>query len=142
MTCVLALTVGSLIKNGWVLGVTESVVLSVAVGMAVDFTVHYGHAYTHAISNSQFTKLGRQERVAIALTQMGPTITMGATTTLVAGCVLMLSDVLFYHNFGVFLVLCMFLSWALSTFYFMSILSILGPEPGSSGDPAPAPHQS
>jgi hypothetical protein len=126
MACVLALTVGSLIRTGWVLGVTESVVISVAVGMAVDFTVHYGHAYMHA--GSSHSKMTRKGRVVTALTKMGPTISMGALTTLVAGCVLMLSGVLFYHQFGVFLALCMFLSWGFSTFYFLSILTLVGPE--------------
>jgi hypothetical protein len=151
---ILMLTVGVLIQVGWVLGVTESVVMSVAAGMAVDFTVHYGHAY----ANGSHGKHGRLERLVGALTEMGvvrqchtchvllvriftlslsfcvccmlraQSISMGAITTFVAGLVLLASTVHFFFNFGVFLSLCMFLSWTYSSLYYLSILSLIGPE--------------
>jgi len=63
-----------------------------------------------------------------SLTDMGVSITMGALTTLAAACSLMFSTLHFYYNFGAFLSLCMVLSWSYAGFFFLGILSLIGPE--------------
>jgi predicted RND superfamily exporter protein len=122
---ILATVVGALACDGWQLGVTESVVMSIAVGMAVDFVVHYGYAFVHS------ERVGRAARVADSMEQMGVSLAMGALTTLTAGLMLLPSKVLFYWQFGVFLALTMAVSWFFANFFFMPLLSFVGPVEGS-----------
>ena len=107
----------------WKLHITESVTLAIAVGMSVDFTVHFGVSYLHSRRS-----LPRAERVKVALTEMGVSVTVAAGTTLVAGVFMTFAKVLFYVQFGTFLALIMLWSWALAVWYFMAMVAARGPE--------------
>ena len=114
-------TVASLVLLGWELNVVESVTISVAIGLSIDFTLHYGMSYRLA------PDLHRQMRVVSALCRVGNPVTMAAVTSFLAGIFLLASTVLAYQQLGVFLILVMLISWFFSTFYFNSLLAILGP---------------
>ena len=119
---ILLVVVGFLVLDGWKLNITESVTLAIAVGMSVDFTVHFGVSYLHSARG-----LPRAERVKIALTEMGVSVTVAAGTTLVAGVFMTFAQVLFYVQFGTFLALIMLFSWAFAVWYFMAMMAAAGP---------------
>lgn len=55
---------------------------------------------------------------------------MGAFTTFVAGALMFSSAVLAYLQIGIFLVLVTTVSWLYATFFFQSLLSLMGPQNG------------
>eukprot|EP00937_MAST-01D_sp_MAST-1D-sp2_P000052 g52.t1 len=120
---ILSCVCGLLVNEGWELGVMESVCFMAAVGMCVDFVVHYTHAYTHS------TMRHRHGRMADSLQQMGLSLFCGMLTTFLAGLVLRsFTNTLFNHQFGLFLMLCMSMSYIFATFFLLPLLSIIGPE--------------
>ncbi|CAK8680526.1 unnamed protein product [Clavelina lepadiformis] len=116
-------TLASLVLMGWELNVLESITVSIAVGLSVDFTAHYAIAYIVAKPNHD-----RQQRVEYAASRLGPAITLAALTTFVAGAGMIPASVLAYVRFGVFLMIIMTLSWLLSCYFFLGLLSVFGPE--------------
>ena len=119
-------TVAILVLLGWELNILESVTISIAVGLSIDFTLHYAMAYRLA------PHLERELRVLTSLSRMGSPVAMAALTTFLAGLVMMPSTVLAYRKLGTFLMVIMSMSWAFATFFFQSLLRILGP-PGGFG---------
>ncbi|XP_030553961.1 protein dispatched isoform X2 [Drosophila novamexicana] len=115
-------TVAVLILLGWRLNILESIAVSTAIGLAVDFSLHYGIHYRLSPS---------KERIAatqFALSRIiGPTV-MAATTTGVAGGIMMASNILPYIQIGIFLVVVMATSWFYATFFLMSLLKVAGPQ--------------
>jgi len=55
---------------------------------------------------------------------------MAATTTGLAGGIMMASNILPYIQIGVFLVVVMIVSWFYATFFLMSLLRVAGPQHG------------
>nr|CAB3238098.1 protein dispatched homolog 1-like [Phallusia mammillata] len=123
VACVIFVTAASLVLLGWELNVLESVTISIAVGLAVDFTAHYAIAYIVAPSSGD-----RQQRVEFAASRMGAAISMAALTTFIAGAGLLPSNVLAYNHFGVFIMLVMAASWLYSNYFFLPVLSAIGPQ--------------
>lgn len=117
-------TIAILILLGWKLNVLESVAVSTAIGLAVDFSLHYSVQYRLS------PEPNRKSSARFSLSRMiGPTA-MAATTTGVAGAFMLPSNVLAYIQIGTFLVVVMTISWVYSTFFLMSLLSVIGPEYG------------
>ncbi|XP_034128147.1 protein dispatched [Drosophila guanche] len=117
-------TVAVLILLGWQLNILESIAVSTAIGLAVDFSLHYGIHYRMSpikerIAATQFVL----SRI------IGPTV-MAATTTGLAGGIMMASNILPYIQIGVFLLVVMIISWLYATFFLMSLLRVAGPQHG------------
>ena len=122
---IICVTVSSLVLLGWELDILESITVSIAVGLSVDYTAHYAIAYLQAKPRDD-----RYRRVELAVSRTGPAIALAALTTLVAGLGLLPASVLIYYKFGVFLMLTTASSWLLSTYFFIPLLSIAGPQEG------------
>lgn len=122
VTLTILATIASLVLLGWKLNVLESIAVSTAIGLAVDFTLHFGVNYCL----SPLTD--RVSAVRYSLSRMiGPTI-MAAVTTGAAGAFMIPSSVLAYTQIGSFLLIVMSISWLYGTFFFASILCVIGPQ--------------
>jgi hypothetical protein len=121
ITGILGSTIAILVEEGWRLSILESVVFSVAVGLSIDFCVHYSWSILLTIRRTSDPR----EIVTTALTEMGPSVLMGASTTLIAGFILLLCETMFFLRFGVFLIVCMSLSWFWSSFFLMALVAVL-----------------
>jgi hypothetical protein len=115
-------TIAVLTLLGWSLNVLESAIITVSIGLAVDFTLHYGVAYK--LSAEPF----RVDKVRDALKSVGAPVTMGATATFLAGVSMLFSHVLAHIQIGIFLLTLTAISWAFSTFFFCSVLAVIGTE--------------
>lgn len=115
--------VGTLVLLGWKLNILESVAVSTAIGLSVDFSLHYGVQYRYSKASD------RQSSTRFALRMIGPTV-MAALTSIVSGALMLPSSVLAYIQIGVFLLVAMTISWIYSTFFLMSLLSVMGPQFG------------
>ncbi|XP_076442928.1 protein dispatched homolog 1-like isoform X2 [Babylonia areolata] len=124
IACIIMVTLASLVLLGWELNILESVVITVAIGMSIDYTLHYAVAYRLA------PDLDREMRVASSISRMGSPVAMAAVTTFAAGAFLMPSTVLVYRKFGTFLMLLVSVGWVYSTFFFQSLLRLMGPQGG------------
>lgn len=124
ITACIFVTVASLVLLGWELNILESVTISIAVGLSIDFTLHYGMAYRLS------PDLDREMRVVCATSRMGSPVAMAALTTFLAGALIMPSVILAYQKLGIFLMLVMSISWIYSTFFYQSLLRIIGPQGG------------
>ncbi|KZC07514.1 Protein dispatched [Dufourea novaeangliae] len=114
-------TVAGLILLGWKLNVLESVAVSTAIGLTVDFSLHYVVSYRACTSKK------KEDRVKIALSQMGGPTLMAALTSGAAGALMLPSYVLAYIQIGIFLLLVMGISWTYATFFLCPLLAIIGP---------------
>lgn len=119
-------TVAILVLIGWELNVLESVTISVAVGLSIDYSLHYGMAYRLS------PDLDRHTRVVDAIKNISSPVSMAAATTFLVGACLMPSTVLAYRQLGIFLMIVISVSWTYATFFFQSLLLIVGPK-GSFG---------
>lgn len=119
-------TVAILVLIGWELNVLESVTISVAVGLSIDYSLHYGMAYRLS------PDLDRRVRVVDAIKNISSPVAMAAATTFLVGACLMPSTVLAYRQLGIFLMIVISVSWTYATFFFQSLLLIIGPK-GSFG---------
>lgn len=116
--------VACIVLMNWELNVLESVVITVAVGLSIDFTLHYGVAYKLA------PDLDRQNRAYCSFIRVGSVIFVAGLSSFVAGVFMLPSVTLVYHKFGIFLVLVISISWVYSTFFFQSLLNVIGPQGG------------
>lgn len=124
ISCIIVVTVGSLVLLGWKLNVLESTTVSIAIGLAVDLTLHYGVAYRLSPQED------RDSSIIFTLSRVGSPVAMAAFTTFMAGALVFPSIVLAYLQIGTFLVILMAISWLYSTFFFLSLLSAAGPRNG------------
>lgn len=121
---IMLVTVGAIVLMGWELNVLESVIITVAVGLSIDHTLHYGVAYRLA------PDLDRFNRALSSLKTVGSVICMASLTTFLAGVFMLASVTLVYQKFGIFLILVISVSWLYSTFFFQSLLNVIGPQGG------------
>lgn len=122
--------VGCLVLEGWQLNINESITLSVAVGMSVDFTAHLSHAYVRAGEAATGTRRSRVERVILAQTEMGVSVSTAALTTALAGTSMMFATVQLFYQFGMFLQLTMLFGWFYAVCFFGACCAIMGTEDG------------
>ena len=94
ITCILGWTVTVCIWEGWHLSILESIVFSVAVGLSVDFCVHYGWATLLSLRSGE--TCSKRKLLVTSLSEMGGSVTMGSGTTVVAGCVMLMCQTLFF----------------------------------------------
>jgi hypothetical protein len=113
-------TVAVLTIFGWTLNILESAIVTLAIGLAVDFALHYGIAYKTARG------VTRRDKVEAAVKSVGVPVAMGALTTFLAGLAMLPSRVLAHVQIGIFLVVLMATSWALSTFFLVPLLAAFG----------------
>lgn len=115
-------SIAALVLLKWKLNILESIATNTAIGLGIDFVLHYALNY-------QMSELkDRKSATQYALSHMiGPTL-MAAITTAIAGVFMVFSSVLAYIQIGIFLLIVMTISWLYATFFFTSILWVLGPE--------------
>lgn len=118
----LACVLGCIPLLGWKLGTIESISLTIVIGLSVDYVVHLAHSYRGSKS------LKRNDRVYDMVAEMGSTVIGGAVTSIGASLFLFGCMLQFFGKFGIFICLtCLFaILWSL--FFFVPILSVLGPE--------------
>ncbi|XP_072018743.1 protein dispatched homolog 1-like [Amphiura filiformis] len=124
-------TIGSLILLGWQLNIFESVIITLSVGLSVDFTIHYAVAYNLAQHQS------RIEKTRVALRTLSGALSIAALSTFIAGALMLLANVYVYVQLGTFLVLVMSISWVYSTFFFLSLCALIGPQGNVGRIPLP-----
>jgi hypothetical protein len=121
---VMFVTIASLTLLGWELNILESVVITVAVGLSIDFTLHMGVSFRNS------PDLSKDMRIVNTTSKLGGVVTMAATTTFLAGALMMPSTVLAYQKFGTFLMIVISTSWLYAVFFFQSLLCVFGPHGG------------
>jgi predicted RND superfamily exporter protein len=109
---------------GWEMGIGETICIIVVIGVSVDYSVHLAHAYNHSAAAT------RQEKVKAASSSMGISLLGGLATTIGASLFLAFADVLFFKNFGIFLVVTVIISIIASFGFLMPLLLLVGPEEG------------
>lgn len=119
---VMLVTLAVLVVLGWHLNILESIVVTSAIGLAVDLTLHYAVAYTKAPP-------GKRKAAAVwALTRLGSPVLMTTLTTLAAAVAMLPATVLAYIHIATFLIIIALTSFLYSTFFFLPMMSIIGPE--------------
>ena len=131
----IAAIVGSVLgaaeRQGWALGVAESIAAVIVVGFSVDYTIHLGHMYDHAGHHGGYAL--RSERARYALLKMGSTVLAGAITTCGSGVFMFACQLVFFNKMA-FLICCTIaFSLAFSLFLFVPLLYLVGPSE-TSGD--------
>ncbi|KAA0184897.1 hypothetical protein HAZT_HAZT002747 [Hyalella azteca] len=122
ITSVMLVTLAALVILGWRLNVLESIVVSAAIGLAVDLTLHYAVAYTKAPP-------GKRKAAAVwALTRLGSPVLMTTLTTLAAAVAMLSATVLAYIHIATFLIIIALASYIYATFFFLPLMSLVGPE--------------
>lgn len=128
VVAVISVTIASLVCTHWSLNFVEATICILTVGLSFDFTLHYLVGY-------QLAPLGkREEKVFAALTYIGLPVLLSALTTLLAGCAMLPSTTMVFYQTGIFMVVVSIVSWFYSSFFFVSLLSLFGPEDGSCLD--------
>ncbi|CAD5119818.1 DgyrCDS8401 [Dimorphilus gyrociliatus] len=106
----------------WKLDVLVSLNLCLVVGLSVDYVVHLAEAYHLSVRKT------RPERVQDALEHIGLSVLSGALTTLGASFFMIFSGLVFFFQFGLFMFTTIALSLLYSMVFFMTVLSIIGPQ--------------
>ncbi|XP_066965917.1 protein dispatched [Macrobrachium rosenbergii] len=121
---IILVTLAALVLLGWHLNILESVTVSVAIGLAVDLTLHYGVAYRLS------PEAERDAAVSWAVGRLGSPVFMAAATSLAAGIAMLPARVLAYVHIGTFLTVITAASYVYSTFFYLPLLRVFGPESG------------
>ena len=124
ITLTIAVTMAALVLLGWEVTLFDSIVISLAVGLSIDFSIHYGIGYKLAPSEH------RRDRVHDVLCTIGSAVAMAAVTTFGAGFSVFFAYLVAYQHFGTFLMIVMVISWGFATFFFLPVLSLIGPRKG------------
>merc|ERR1719229_684323 len=135
LSCILVILFlcgGMIALAGWALCIFEAIGLIIVVGLAVDYSVHICHSYneTRFINGVVAT---REQKTQQALTEMGISVVSGAATTFLASLFLVSATIVFYHVFGIFMLMTVIFSLLVSLTMLPALLNILGPE-GDRGD--------
>jgi len=125
---ILSSLVASVKWLGWTVNINEGPIFSMAVGASVDFVCHLAYAYCTANYNPSSKMDEREFRLRFALGTVGISVTAAAFTTMIGGSAMILSIIMFYNRFGIYLVLAMIWSWVYAFFYFTSLLAVYGPK--------------
>ncbi|XP_050405065.1 protein dispatched homolog 3-like [Patella vulgata] len=120
--CVTVTVVGIIPLAGWKLGVLESLNLSLVVGLAVDYVVHLAEGY-HISKHTD-----RRGRLRDMLENVGISVLSGACTTLGASLFMLMAEILFFMQFGIFMFCTIGFSLIYSLVFFTVMLGICGPQ--------------
>ena len=127
---VVGYVLGTMSMLGWEMGTIESIAVTILVGLSVDYVVHLAMHYEHADVHADGQHQERQKRVFISASEMGPTVMGGAATSIGATLPLLLCWVQFLHKFGVCFLFTIVYSYMWSMFFFLPLMSIVGPQGG------------
>ncbi|CEF67662.1 Protein dispatched [Strongyloides ratti] len=105
---------GTVVFFGWELGVLEAVILVLVVGLSFDYTLHYGAA----IPKSGCV----YHRIEQALKTAAVPVALAASTSFLAGFVMLFSITHAFFQVGMFLVVSILASYIFSTFFFLPLL--------------------
>ena len=131
---VLAVTATICGPLGWQLGVIESICITIVVGLSVDYTIHLGHIFSITlVDDTQEPAEQRFRKAREALSSMGVSVFSAAITTFGSAVFLCMSYVLFFRNFGIFVVLNIFYSTLFAFIGYMAFMMWVGPL-GSEGN--------
>jgi len=111
---------------GWAIGIAESICIVVAVGFSFDYVAHLVTAYAESGEQERF------ERTRDALTELGISVIAGATSTLLAGCMLFFASIVLLFRFGTLVVATIIVSVVWSLVFLPALLHTVGPE-GNTG---------
>ena len=92
------------------------------IGLQVDYVVHLGEAYISAPYND---RLGR---VKCMLESIGMSVVSGAVSTIGATSFLLAAQVMMMFQFGVFIIVTIFVSFIFSFFCFTTLMALCGPQ--------------
>ena len=112
------------VAMGWELGFLESICFGILIGLSCDFAIHMCHAYCDHDPAGDAT---RHERARGAVTHIGPPILSSALTTFATGVVLIFTQILFFQQFGVVLMLTMVLAMGGTFVVFIVLVDTVGP---------------
>jgi len=121
--CMITVSViGTIPLAGWKFGFLESLNVVLIVGLSVDYVVHLAEGYSrsHYKSNTNRTR--------DMLRQVGVSVLSGAATTMLASIFLTPSKVLFFAQFGLFILATIAFSFFYSLFFFATIVALIGPQ--------------
>ena len=118
--CIVSFVFGLMVVSGWSINLLEAVDISIAGGMSVDYLLHMVHSYNHNTGSAA-------ERVRKALREMGVSVSMGIATTFIACCALLLTDMLWFRLFGVFIIMVVCSAFLTSMLGLMALLAQVGP---------------
>lgn len=142
LACVVVCVLGVFVELGWTLGVIESVITALAVGLACDFAAHLAHSFNDEEPRPEedetpltfprsleelllHLKLAKMKATG-AIANLGVTISLGFLSTFLAGCCLLLTDLYFTQQFGIFMCCVMGFSLCFSFMYLMPLLASIG----------------
>ena len=108
----------------------ESLNMSLIVGLAIDYVVHLVEAYHFS---KQPTRLGKSHDM---LSEVGVSVLSGACTTLGASFFMLLTVLMFFTQFGIFMFCTIGFSLFYSLGFFSTVIAIIGPE-GDTGSIVP-----
>ena len=123
ISAIVCCIVGTLVIDGWQLNILESVIISVAVGLAVDFVAHYCHSYLLSPN-----KICREIAVTHMFKTMGVSVLTGAITTFIAGFFMVFGKLLFFYQFGFFMMITVGFSWLFTNFFLAPLMAVVGPD--------------
>mmetsp|Transcript_12945 Transcript_12945/g.30536 ORF Transcript_12945/g.30536 Transcript_12945/m.30536 type:complete len:695 (+) Transcript_12945:1702-3786(+) len=112
-------------REGWSLGIIESIAAVIVVGFSVDYTIHMGHMYDHAGKHLGFE--ARHERARYAILKMSSTVLAGAITTAGSGSFMFACQIVFFKKMGFLICVTIAFSLLFSLFLFMPLLYVAGP---------------
>jgi len=114
--------VATIVWLGWKISVIESICLTILVGLSVDYTIHLANAWQ---SNTFATD--RLLRLSAALLEIGISVLAASVTTFLSAIPLLLTVVIFFFKFGVFIMLSVLWSTIFAFGCFTTLVAICGP---------------
>ena len=100
------------------------------VGLSVDYVVHLAEGFCRS------KKETRLERTKDMLEEVGISVISGAITTLGASALLLIAQIIFFFQFGLFIFCTILFSIIYALFLFTTFVALAGPE-GNVGSLAP-----
>ena len=92
------------------------------VGLAVDYVVHLAEGYGRSEHK------GRKERIRDTLTEVGISVLSGAVTTVGASLFMLGAKILFFVQFGVFVLSTLGFSLLFALGLFTTVCALIGPQ--------------
>lgn len=133
---ILVSSLASLALLGWRLNILESLAVTMAAGLSVDFVLHYAIKYNGHLEREQRIKQLINKNMAPVCVASITTLMTGLRhivsykkcyLCLVSGLLLLRSEVLAFRQIGIFIVDLTLNSYFISTFGFLPLLYIFGP---------------
>ena len=108
----------------------ESINLVLVVGLAVDYVVHLAEGYTRSL------KKDRKGRTHDMLEEVGVSVLSGAITTMGAAALLLIAEIVFFFQFGLFIFCTILFSITYALLLFTTFMGLAGPN-GTTGSIQP-----